>query len=328
MKKMLLSFVIPVYQVEDFVADCLYSICRQKVDSTDWFEVICVNDGSKDKSLDVVKRIARENPGILFKIIDKENEGVSVARNVGIDNAEGEYLWFVDSDDIILQGALEMFYEHIESGEYDVVSGLFYQTPNVDITKEIYTGRNKNLCAFYASCIRRELLINNEIAFAKGVAYGEDLLFFEMVNFFANKKLKLSNVVYAYRQRDGSAMNNQNANKKYIDSLEKRLIIYAELDRRYGQCVGSQWNRGYFLNLQDGVVRNIMLYHLRMQDKDACLLLDELCKKGVYPYPLRFNDLCVFYALPDLLIKLLCFLFPYSWYYKLIYRCFSLRKKR
>ena len=326
MNKILLSFVIPVYQVEDYVADCLYSICRQKVDSTDWFEVICVNDGSKDKSLDVVKRVACEYPGIRLKIIDKENEGVSVARTVGINSAEGEYLWFVDSDDIILQGALEMFYEHIELGEYDVISGLFYQTPNVDITKEIYTGKNKNLCAFYTSCIKRELLINNEISFAKGVAYGEDLLFFEMVNFFAIKKLKLSNVVYAYRQREGSAMNNQNANKKYIDSLERRLVIYTEMDKKHGNNISS--GRSYFLNLRDGVVRNIMLFHLRMQDKDASLLLDELREKGVYPYPLRYKDLCIFYALPDLLIKLLCFLFPYSWYYKLIYRIFSLRKKK
>lgn len=326
---MLLSFVIPIYQVEDYVADCLYSICRQNLSRTDWFEIVCVNDGSKDKSIDVVRRVAREYPNICFKIIDKENEGVSVARNVGMNNAEGKYLWFVDSDDIILQGALEMFYQYIESEEYDLVSGLFYSTPNVDITKEIHIGKNKNLCAFYTSCIRRELLVNNEIAFAKGVAYGEDLLFFEMVNFFANKKLKLSNVVYAYRQREGSAMNNQNANKKYIDSLEKRLIIYAELDRMYGQRAGFQWNSrgGYFRDLQGGVVRNIMLYHLRMQDKDANLLLDELRENGVYPYPLRFNDLCVFYSLPDFLIKLLCFLFPYSWYYKLIYRIFSLRKK-
>ena len=326
MNKMLLSFVIPIYQVEDYVADCLYSICQQKVDSTDWFEIICVNDGSKDKSLDVVTRVACEYPSIRFKIIDKENEGVSVARNVGINSAEGEYLWFVDSDDVILQGALGMFYEHIVAEEYDLVSGLFYQTPIVDINKEIYTGKNRNLCAFYTSCIKRELLINNEISFAKGVAYGEDLLFFEMVNFFANKKLKLSNVVYAYRQREGSAMNNQNANKKYIDSLEKRLIIYTELDEKHGNNISN--GRSYFLNLRDGVVRNIMLFHLRMQDKDASLLLDELREKGVYPYPLRFNDLCVFYALPDFLIKLLCFLFPYSWYYKLIYRFFSLRKKK
>ena len=144
MNKMLLSFVIPVYQVEDYVADCLYSICRQKVDGTDWFEVICVNDGSKDKSLDLVKRVACEYPDIRFKIIDKENGGVSVARNIGINNAEGEYLWFVDSDDVILQGALGMFYEQIKSEEYDVISGLLYQTPNVDITKEIYAGKISN----------------------------------------------------------------------------------------------------------------------------------------------------------------------------------------
>ena len=195
MNNLLLSFIIPIYQVEDFVEDCLYSICKQNVNSTEWFEIVCVNDGSKDKSLMIVNRISHEFPNIRFKIIDKANEGVSIARNIGIKNAEGLYVWFVDSDDVILQNSLNLFYEYIKEKDCDLVSGLFRQTSNIDKTLPAYIGKNKNLRAFYSSCIKRQLLVDNEIAFAPGVAYGEDLLFFELVHFFAKRRIELSNVV-------------------------------------------------------------------------------------------------------------------------------------
>ncbi len=322
MNNLLLSFIIPIYQVEDFVEDCLYSICKQNVNGNDWFEIICVNDGSKDKSLEVVNRVTHEFPNIRFKVIDKENEGVSVARNMGIDNSEGQYIWFVDSDDVILQNSLELFYKYIRDNEYEVVSGLFFQTQDIKITLPTYKGKNKNQKAFCSSCIKRQLLVDNEIVFTPGVAYGEDLLFFEMVNFFAKSKLELDDVVYAYRQRSGSAMNNQNGGKKYIDSLEKRLAIYCELTESYRE------GETYFGDLRDGVVRNIMLYHLRAQDKSANIVLKELREKQVYPYPLRFKDLIVYYALPDFMIKLFCFYFPFPWYYRLMSKLYSLTKNK
>ena len=327
-RDLLLSFIIPIYQVEDYVGDCLHSICKQDVKCRGWFEIICINDGTKDRSIDVVRRIAREYPNIKIQIIDKDNEGVSVARNTGIISAKGKYLWFVDSDDIILQDSLQLLYEYISADDgYDLISALYYQTYEVDSTMQIYKGQNKNHKAFYASCIRRQFLVDNDIFFAPGVAYGEDLLFYEMVQFLAKKKLELPYVLYAYRQRNESAMNRQDGGKKYIDSLEKRLYIYTELDLKYKRILNNKDKR-YFINLRDGVVRNILLYHLRAQDKDTNMLLNELKADGCYPYRFRINDLFVFYSWPDFIIKVFCFLFPIPLYYKLVSKGFSLFKDK
>ena len=92
------SFVIPVYNVEKFLKDCLDSILNQKYDINK-IEIILINDGSKDNSLEICKNY--ENKYNNIKLIDKKNEGVSVARNVGIENAEGKYILILDSDDFI-----------------------------------------------------------------------------------------------------------------------------------------------------------------------------------------------------------------------------------
>lgn len=320
MKDYLLSIIIPIYQVEEYIADCLYSICKQNTSISDWFEIICVNDGTKDNSMEIVKRIASEYSQISFNLIDKENGGVSDARNVGLDNAKGSYIWFVDSDDVILQGSLELFYQHIYTYEYDIVSALFLTSNIVNINKWVYKGGNKNHKAFYTSCIKRQLLNNHRIKFVKGIAYGEDLLFFEIVSFFAKSKKQLQEIVYTYRQRPGSAMNDNSQGNKYIRSLEKRLEIYQELSIKYD----NKNNEFYFTNLRNCAVRNILLYHLKNNDKHPDELLKELKNKGVYPYPLRWKDLCEYYALSDYIIKMFCFLFPFSWYYKLTAKCYSL----
>lgn len=328
MKDCLLSIIIPIYQVEDYISDCLYSICRQNLKDYSWFEVVCVNDGTKDKSMQIVQMVAAEFPHITFNIVNKENGGVSDARNVGIESAMGTYVWFIDSDDVILEGALSVFYESLCKCEVDVVSGLFYMTDCVDLTKSVYRGGNKNNKSFFTSCINRKLLNDNSVRFAKDVAYGEDLLFFETVVFLAKAHKDLPLVVYAYRQRPNSAMNNNSEvqKAKYISSLEKRLEYYTELDLKYCRNISLEDSsrRKYFLNLRDAVVRNILLYHLKNDEKQSLGLLRELKVKGVYPYRLRWNDLCEFYAISDYIIKLFCFLFPFSWYYRFVAKCYSL----
>lgn len=328
MKDCLLSIIIPIYQVEDYIADCLYSICRQNLKDYSWFEVVCVNDGTKDKSMDVVRRIVCEYPNLRFKVIDKKNEGVSVARNVGYINADGRYLWFVDSDDVILDGALELFYQEISLDCYDLVIGQYNKSSKIDINQSVFRGGNKRHVAFYSSCIRRQLLDENNIQFVEGVAYGEDLLFFETAQFLAKSQKKMPNVVYVYRQRVGSAMNSNSEIQelKYIESLERRLELYSELDLKYCSTISleDKFRKKYFLNLRDAVVRNILLFHLRYNKKEPWELLQELKEKGVYPYRLRWNDLCEFYAISDYIIKLFCFLFPFSWYYRFVAKCYSL----
>lgn len=100
---MILSIIIPVYNVEKYVEKCIRSCENQDIPKED-YEVIVVNDGSPDGSLAIVERVAKEYPNI--KVISQENGGLSAARNIGMRNAIGEYYMFVDSDDWIAENCL------------------------------------------------------------------------------------------------------------------------------------------------------------------------------------------------------------------------------
>ena len=93
----LLSIVLPVYKVEDYIRACLESIFRQGLPDSE-FEVILVNDGTPDKSIDVVSDFVDLHGNVT--VINQENQGVSCARNTGLARAKGEYVYFMDPDDM------------------------------------------------------------------------------------------------------------------------------------------------------------------------------------------------------------------------------------
>lgn len=104
MRFFMISIIIPVYNAEFYLEECLDSIKSQ---SHPDFEVLCVNDGSTDRSEEICERYVREDKR--FRLYSQENSGVSVARNLGIEQAKGEYLCFVDSDDVIANDFLRKF---------------------------------------------------------------------------------------------------------------------------------------------------------------------------------------------------------------------------
>lgn len=111
------SVLIPIYNVEKYLSRCLNSVLNQKFDGT--YEVICVNDGSMDKSAEILAQYAKHHSNL--KIINQENQGLSVARNTGLAAAEGKYTLFVDSDDFIAENTLSSLYNFAEKHDSDVV---------------------------------------------------------------------------------------------------------------------------------------------------------------------------------------------------------------
>ena len=95
-----LSFIIPVYNVEKYIRTCIESIYQQDLDENS-FEVIIVNDGTKDRSMEMIADLIEQHSNII--VINQENQGLSVARNNGIIKAMGEYIAMIDSDDLILK---------------------------------------------------------------------------------------------------------------------------------------------------------------------------------------------------------------------------------
>lgn len=129
---MLLSIVIPVYNVEKYLKRCLDSIFLQNIDSS-VYEVIVVNDGSPDKSSKIISKYATLYKNLI--VINQKNQGLSIARNNGINAASGDYIWCVDSDDWLADGSLITIIELLKQNKVDVISMLSIRIS--DVTDEI-----------------------------------------------------------------------------------------------------------------------------------------------------------------------------------------------
>ena len=117
------SVIVPVYNVEQYLARCLDTVLAQTYEN---LEVICVNDGSTDNSLNILEHYARFDSRI--KIVNKENGGLGSARNAGIKEAEGKYILFLDSDDYIASFAVEHLVKNAEKNNADIC--LLYTSPS------------------------------------------------------------------------------------------------------------------------------------------------------------------------------------------------------
>ena len=116
------SIILPIYNVEMYLDECLESVQRQTLKD---IEIICVNDGSKDNSLEIIKKYAKDDPR--FIIIDKENGGYGKAMNVGLDKATGEYIGIVEPDDFVPLYMYEDLYNIAKTNDLDMVKADFYR---------------------------------------------------------------------------------------------------------------------------------------------------------------------------------------------------------
>ena len=115
------SVLVPIYNVEEFLPECLDSLVNQTLKE---IEIICINDGSKDNSLDIIKKYATEDKRIV--IIDKKNSGYGDSMNRGLKKATGEYVGIVESDDFIDLDAFEKLYKIAKHENVEVVKSNFY----------------------------------------------------------------------------------------------------------------------------------------------------------------------------------------------------------
>lgn len=125
-KKPLISIIIPVYNVEKFLNSCLDSVINQTYQN---LEIMCVNDGSTDNSLKILEQYAQKEPRI--NIINQSNKGLAGARNTALDALNGEYFFFLDSDDFIHPQTIEILYSEIKKDDSDIICCDFQRTSNL-----------------------------------------------------------------------------------------------------------------------------------------------------------------------------------------------------
>ena len=194
MKNIKVSIIIPVYNVESYLEECLDSAIDQSLDG---IEIIAVNDGSTDDSLNILSRYKNKYSNL--KIINQENKGLSGARNSGLKAANGKYVYFFDSDDIIDNHLIKDCYELAEAQKLDIVSfdaSIFYDNEKLKINNIFNYDRSKVLNSevmngekYYCKAMsqngyrsavpiyffNREYLLTQELDFYEGILHEDEL---------------------------------------------------------------------------------------------------------------------------------------------------------
>ncbi len=230
----IISFVIPVYNGEKYLSKCIESICNQDMQG-DICEVICVNDFSQDGSEGIIREYQKKYPNI--KLINQPtNSKTGTACNVGVDNAQGKYIWIVGQDDLIAPDCLQRLIEKCESEELDVLafnyrrineqeeelhSAVVFQNSEVmsghkfletyfDTDFEHYL-----LGYIWRAIFRKDFLSQKNIRFKDGVIYEDTVFLFKSI-FYADRIASISDFLYYYRVNSYSITD---INKKYKGNL-------------------------------------------------------------------------------------------------------------
>ncbi len=216
----LISIVIPCYNVENYIGDTLLSIKNQDIVA----EVILVDDYSTDTTLKIINETLSSSDWpreISWKIIEhKKNKGVSVARNSGIAEAVGDYLFFVDSDDVLLPNALKLFYEKAQQWDVDLIIGHAKTKSGTEwLAKipydEIITDKEVREAYFnfkwvgspWNKLISRDFLLRHELLFKPDMLNEDELWNFQLA-LCSPRLIGLDAYTYFYRDtREGSIMN-------------------------------------------------------------------------------------------------------------------------
>lgn len=230
---MKLSIVIPCYNVEKYLEACIKSVIESKCDN---IEIILVNDGSTDSTLDIINKYSKEYSFI--KVVDKSNGGLSSARNAGIKVSKGDYITFIDSDDTIDSSIIKKILNVIDKGDYDLITygvKMIYKDHTQDVDTGLYTTTDKNVVKtlmpniYPAACnkvFKRNIFGKN--LFKEGIYY-EDVEFIYRALPDISSIYNISGYYYNYYQREGSITYTFN-NKIYdmLDNLDSIVNYYKD----------------------------------------------------------------------------------------------------
>ncbi len=280
------SFIVPVYNTEKYLKKCLDSLVNQMYKD---FEIIVVNDGSTDKSSSIISKYQKKYKNII--VIDKENEGLSMARNRGVQKSSGKYIIFVDSDDYVSNKLLEEVDKKIDDSD---ILRFQIATEDEEYTKinEYHEEGFESMCGYdafrylssyhfvepaWCYVIRKNYYIENKFSFKKGV-YHEDFGLIPYVIYKARKVKSIDYIGYHYVQRNGSIMNNNDYKKtvkKAFDMLEQYKTM-----RLFAKNINRKNNLDdYFLSY----ISNSVIVKARELKKDEKkVYINELKKLNVF----------------------------------------------
>ena len=281
---MFLSVILPAYNGETYLGACLDSLLAQDLSGGE-YEIICVNDGSRDSSGDIVRRYAREHANI--RLIDRENGGVAAARNTGLAAARGDYIWFVDADDLVAPNCLGRLCRTAGEGDWERVSIGAYQFTN-HLTQEEQTlfrqGRLPVNCPWqdavvWRNLLKRDFLLRERLSFRyPHLTHGEDGIFMYEVSYARPRTLDLEDVLYFYRIHSGSAETcGSSANRM------RRLRSHIAAARIMADYRSGGRNDTATVNKLMSLLWNTLYQSCGLPGKEARAVLTEMKQAGLFP---------------------------------------------
>lgn len=229
------SVIVPIYNVEKYLEKCINSLLSQTLED---IQIILVNDGSKDNSGNIAKECEKNNKNRII-YVEKENGGLSDARNYGLKYATGDFIAFLDSDDYIEKNAYEeMHNKAIEENADYVECDFIWEFPNkIRVDKQYPYKNKKEMLSFvrvvaWNKLIKRQLITDNNLEFPKGLRY-EDVEFTYKLIPFINKFAYVDKPFIHYVQREGSIANVQNERTAEIFTVLDNVIEFYKKNNIY-----------------------------------------------------------------------------------------------
>lgn len=329
---MKLSIILPVYNVAQYLDACISSLCCQDIRAEE-YEIICVNDGSTDNSLDVLTKICEKYTNIT--IINQENKGVSRARNVGLEYAKGKYVWFVDPDDFIrtmcfgtIVHAMDLycsdyFLVDVEACEEDDRPSLLPDIPQIDTINQKKSPPKASGCQYIA---RRDFLIQNQISFCEKLQYGEDYLWALRVWLCGNSAVETSEKIYFYRTRNNSAMSEKSREKTL-----RHIYSMINLAEEYRMLLSEDWTKEKRREIEKRIPEctQAVLWDLALTNiggVEECEIMNIMKQKQLYPYKIQWKKLKPSDGFSHTMMNYASLLFPKEWYYFTVKKCVRMIK--
>ncbi len=262
-----ISIIIPVYNVETYLSECLDSVINQTLHD---IEIICINDGSTDNSLDILKEYSLKDCRV--KIINKINSGYGHSMNIGIANAAGEYIGIIESDDFAELNMFEELYNLAKNNNADIVKSDWFNywaennknikanmLSNFETDKVINTSTNKALLSIqpsvWSAIYRRDFLTQNGISFLEtpGASY-QDTSFY-IKSMMMAESVKITNSAYVHYRQDNMNASCKCKSKIYCicdeyDEVQNYMQKYPEKTNQYAELLAVLRYRAYWWNLK------------------------------------------------------------------------------
>lgn len=235
------SIIIPVYNTSKFLAECLDSVLKQTYKNV---EVICVDDGSTDASLSILAYYAKQDKRV--KYFHQENQGQSIARNLGLQHAEGAYVGFLDSDDYLIPSAIQQCVEIISRTGVDMVlfnlemflpSGVHFSCfsgPLYENSSPILSTRDADIAVNFtnaaAGLFRRSMLQKNNIAFREKMIYEDWVFMVDVMSSDDHRLFWLNSPLYWYR-RDYAVSTTNNITMQCLDLFKAYTLARQTLEK-------------------------------------------------------------------------------------------------